>query len=312
MNIIPRIGIIGGSGLGNALLAAGAGDASAQVADIDTPFGKPSAPISLMQWPGEGGGIPIAFLARHGIGHTIPPSAVPFRANIYALKAVGCRWVIASGAVGSLREEIAPRDLVLVDQFIDKTYRRAGTFFDELGGGAVHVEFAEPVCPVLHGILKTAAAGASLKIAKIHTKGTYVCMEGPAFSTRAESLMHRQWGGDLIGMTALPEAKLAREAEISYALIALATDYDCWKPHPVGGAGGGQTKLALLQEIIGHMHAATDNALALIKAAVPLLWERRVEEFPPHKALELAIWTDKSAIPAPVKKRLELLWFRYV
>jgi 5'-methylthioadenosine phosphorylase len=309
MNTEPRIGIIGGSGLGNALLAANASDSRAQTVDVDTPFGKPSAPITLASWEQGGGlGVPIAFLARHGLGHTIPPSAVPFRANIYALKAVGCRWIIASGAVGSLREEIAPRDLVLVDQFIDKTYRRVGTFFDELGGGAVHVEFSEPVCPVLHNILKSAATGANLGVSRIHPKGTYVCMEGPAFSTRAESLMHRQWGGDLIGMTAMPEAKLAREAEISYALIALATDYDCWKPHPPTG----QSKLALLQEIIGHMHAATDNALALIKAAVPYLWERRTEEFPPHKALELAIWTDKNAIPAPVKKRLELLWSKYL
>src|SRR3954469_5099766 len=133
-----RIGIIGGSGLGNALVAQHAG---AQVVDSDTPFGKPSAPITLA----EMAGVPIAFLARHGIGHTIPPSAVPFRANIWALKALGCRWIIASGAVGSLREEIVPRDLVLVDQFIDRTSRRAASFFEEAGGGAVHVEFAEPV-----------------------------------------------------------------------------------------------------------------------------------------------------------------------
>ena len=304
MNLEPRIGIIGGSGLGNALLASGSGDAHAQSADVDTPFGKPSAPLTLAQWDG----VPIAFLARHGVGHTLPPSVVPFRANIYALKAVGCRWIIASGAVGSLREEIAPRDLVLVDQVIDKTYRRAGTFFDEVGGGAVHVEFAEPVCRGLHGILREACGRAGLKGSTIHTRGTYVCMEGPAFSTRAESLMHRQWGGDLIGMTAMPEAKLAREAEISYALVALATDYDCWKPHPADG----QSKLALLQEIIGHMNAATDNALAMIKAAVPLVWGRRNEAFPAHKALELAIWTDKKAIPTPVKKRLELLWSQYV
>jgi 5'-methylthioadenosine phosphorylase len=185
-----------------------------------------------------------------------------------------------------------------------------GTFFDEesgVGGGAVHVEFAEPVCPVLHGILRMAAQKAGLNGSKTHARGTYVCMEGPAFSTRAESLMHRQWGADLIGMTALPEAKLAREAEMSYALIALATDYDCWKPHTAG-----QGKLALLTEIIGHMNAATENALALVKAAVPLLWEKRGEEFPAHKALELAIWTDKKAIPTPVKKKLELLWGRYV
>ncbi|HVT81095.1 MAG TPA: S-methyl-5'-thioadenosine phosphorylase [Phycisphaerae bacterium] len=303
----PRIGIIGGSGLGNALLAANKTNTLAQVQEFDTPFGKPSAPVTLAEWEG----VPIAFLARHGIGHTIPPSAVPYRANIWALKAAGCKWIMASGAVGSLREEIAPRDLVLVDQFIDRTYRRVGTFFDEAGGGAVHVEFAEPICAGMHGILKEAAAKAGLKGSRIHTQGTYVCMEGPAFSTRAESLMHRQWGGDLIGMTAMPEAKLAREAEISYGLIALATDYDCWKPH-AGAGGAGQSKQALLSEIIGHMHAATENALLLVKAAVPLLWSRREEEFASHKALELAIWTDKAAIPAGTKKRLELIWGRYV
>jgi 5'-methylthioadenosine phosphorylase len=298
-----RIAIIGGSGLGNTLLAAGKASGTPRMAEIDTPFGKPSAPVMLTEWEG----VPIAFLARHGIGHTIPPSAIPFRANIYALKAAGCKWIIASGAVGSLREEIAPRDLVLVDQFIDKTTRRAGTFFDELGSGAVHVELAEPVCGGLHGILKEAAAKADLQGSRVHAAGTYVCMEGPAFSTRAESLMHRGWGGDLIGMTAMPEAKLAREAEISYGLIALATDYDCWKPHTPG-----QSKQALLSEILGHMHAATENALALVKAAVPLLWSRRGEEFAAHRALELAIWTDKAAIPAGVKKRLELIWGRYV
>jgi len=289
--------------LGNALLAANKADTHAQTQDFDTPFGKPSAPLTLATWEG----VPIAFLARHGVGHTIPPSAVPYRANICALKAAGCKWIIASGAVGSLREEIAPRDLVLVDQFIDKTYRRVGTFFDEPGGGAVHVEFAEPICPGMHGVLQKAAEKADLKGSRIHTRGTYVCMEGPAFSTKAESLMHRQWGGDLIGMTAMPEAKLAREAEISYGLIALATDYDCWKPHATG-----QSKQALLSEIIGHMHAATGNALTLVKAAVPLLWAKRQEEFASHKALELAIWTDKAAIPAAVKKRLELIWGRHV
>jgi 5'-methylthioadenosine phosphorylase len=298
---LPRIGIIGGSGLGNALLAAG--DATAQPVELDTPFGKPSAPVILAEW----GGIPIAFLARHGVGHTLPPTAVPYRANIWALKALNCQWIIASGAVGSLQEQIAPRDLVLVDQIIDKTTRRAGTYFDEPGGGAVHVEFAEPICPMLRKLVYEAAEAADLKGSKLHSQGTYVCMEGPAFSTRAESLMHRSWGGDLIGMTAMPEAKLAREAELSYALIALATDYDCWKPH----AGEGQSKQALLAEIIGHMHAATDNALALVKAAVPHIWAHRGDDFPAHRALELAVWTDKAKIPQATRQRLDLLWGKY-
>jgi 5'-methylthioadenosine phosphorylase len=294
----PRVGIIGGSGLGNELVAAGVG----APADIDTPFGKPSAPLMLGAWEG----VPIAFLARHGIGHTIPPSAVPYRANIWALKAAGCRWVIASGAVGSLREEIAPRDLVLCDQAIDRTVHRASTFFDQ-PGAAVHVEFADPFCQQLRTLLLAAARNLDLRGAKVHDHGAYVCMEGPAFSTRVESRMHRQWGGDLIGMTALPEAKLAREAELSYALVALATDYDCWKPHDASLG-----KQELLKEIIGHMHAATDNALALIRAALPLLWARREEQWPAHRALELAIWTAPEHIPAATKKRLELLWRRYV
>lgn len=300
-----RIGIIGGSGLGEALLAAG--NAQSQTLNPSTPFGTPSSPLILSDWISpEGEAIPIAFLARHGIGHTIPPSAIPFRANIWALKAAGCRWIVASGAVGSLREHIAPRDLVLVDQLIDKTHRRAGTFFDQIGGGAVHVEFADPVCPRLHAILQQAAANSPRGGATIHDRGTYVCMEGPAFSTRAESLMHQKWGGDLIGMTACPEAQLAREAQISYALIALATDYDCWKLcDPAKG------KTALLQEIISNMQAATQNALALLKAVVPMVWQARDEQFAAHRALELAIWTDKSRIPEETRERLGLLWGEY-
>ena len=293
-----RIGIIGGSGLGNALVAAG----GAESVEVGTPFGEASAPIMLGEW----GGVPVAFLARHGVGHTILPSGVNYRANIWALKAVGCRWILASGAVGSLREEIAPRDLVVVDQVIDKTVRRVGTFFEEVGA-AVHVEFAEPFCGKLRGILQSAADG--LPAIKVHSAGTYVCMEGPAFSSRAESLMHRGWGGDLIGMTAMPEAKLAREAEISYALIALATDYDCWRPHV---HKPGETRQTLLAEILGHMHHATENALALIKAAVPLVWERRAEDFEAHRALELAIWTEKSRIAAEQKERFGLLWSKYM
>jgi 5'-methylthioadenosine phosphorylase len=291
-----RIGIIGGSGLGTALLAAGVG----KPVEFETPFGKPSAALVVGEWEGA----PIAFLPRHGTGHTIPPSAVPYRANIWALKAAGCRWIVASGAVGSLREEIAPRSLVIPDQVIDRTSRRVGTFFDE-PGAAVHVEFAEPFCPKMRRILN--GIGASVNGIAVRNGGTYVCMEGPAFSTKAESLMHRQWGGDLIGMTAMPEAKLAREAEIAYGLVALATDYDCWRPH-VGGAN----KQALLAEIIENMHAATDNALKLIRAALPEIWARRGETFEAHRALELAIWTGKEKIPAALKERLGLLWGRYV
>ena len=307
-----RIGIIGGSGLGNALLAQlNGGGGGAETRAINTPFGPPSADPILMDLHG----VPVAFLARHGIGHTLAPSHVPYRANIFALKSLGCQWILASGAVGSLQEHIAPRDLVVPDQVIDRTFRRVPTFFDPpsalegtQGGGAVHVEFAEPFCPQLRQII-LASAPFMRGGCKIHPKGTYICMEGPAFSTRAESLLHKSWGADLIGMTAMPEAKLAREAEISYALIALATDYDCWKPHPPHLAGG--TKLSLLTEIIGHLNAATENALKLIEAALPHVWAAREQDFATHHALELAIWSDKARIDPVQRQRLDLLWGKY-
>ena len=213
------IGIIGGTGLGDALAEH---LVDAEFHDIETPFGKPSTAICV----GRLGKKQVAFLNRHGKGHKLSPSEVPFAANIFALKKLGVHTVIGSGAAGSLREEIAPGDLVIVDQFIDKTFRRTNSFFG--GFGAVHCEMAEPVCGRLRKKLLNAAKDTDIKT---YPKGTYVCMEGPQFSTRAESLMHRAWGGDLIGMTAMPEAKLAREAQICYAMVALASDYDCWRPH---------------------------------------------------------------------------------
>jgi 5'-methylthioadenosine phosphorylase len=306
----PRIAIIGGSGLGNALLERAQGTP----VKVETPFGPPSADPILMDWSG----VPIVFLARHGVGHVFNPSQVPYRANIYALKSLGCQWILASGACGSLQQEISPRDLVVPDQIIDKTYRRVSSFFDHAdadpaaggggrGGGVVHIEFADPFCSRLREILLDTSESVDLIAARVHSAGTYVCMEGPAFSTRAESLLHRSWGAHLIGMTAMPEARLAREAEISYAMVALATDYDCWKPHEAG-----PSKQALLSEIIGHLHAATSNALKLIEAAIPHIWAARTQDFPAHRALELAIWSDKSRIPAAEKARLELLWGKYV
>ena len=203
-----KVGIIGGSGLGDALC----GRTEGREVRVSTPFGEPSDAIVEARW----GATPIALLNRHGPGHRINPSNVNYRANVYALKAVGCTHIIASGAVGSLRERIAPRDLVIPDQIIDKTYRRQPTFYDE--SLAAHVEFSSPFCPVLREHL---LACADQVAAKVHDGGTYVCMEGPAFSTRAESELHRAWGGDLIGMTVSPEAKLAREAEIAYAIVCL-------------------------------------------------------------------------------------------
>lgn len=321
-----KVGIIGGSGMGDALGAKAEGHRH----EIDTPFGKPSDAIVEMNWEG----LPVYFLSRHGAGHVLGPTQVPFRANIFALKTLGVTHLIASGAVGSLRDEFKPRDLVIADQIIDKTSKRAGTFFEH---AAVHVEFAEPFCPVLRQILveqasaqqnaeqaRSAQAGngeSSAPSFTVHQRGCYVCMEGPTFSTRAESLMHRLWGGDLIGMTAMPEAKLAREAEMAYALVALVTDYDCWRKTPAKAVapasspepGRGADASKLLEEIIANLSAASDNAVALIRRAIGHMAAHRdsLAPSPAHDALKLAIWSDKSRLPADEVERLAPLWIKY-
>jgi 5'-methylthioadenosine phosphorylase len=283
-----KVGVIGGSGLGDALCA----QTKCEAVEVNTPFGSPSDRIVTTVWEGT----EVAILNRHGPGHSIPPSSVNYRANIYALKAMGCTHVIASGAVGSLRHEIRPKDLVIPDQIIDKTYRRVPTFFDEL---AVHVEFALPFCPVLRKHLLSCAPAVA---AKVHDGGTYICMEGPAFSTRAESEMHRAWGGHLIGMTAMPEAKLAREAELSYALVCLPSDYDCWRP-----AAPDLDKHELLMEIINNLKAATKNAIDLIQVAVARFAAIAEVPSPAHGALDLAIWTARDKIPTALKAKLGVL-----
>ncbi|MFO0837775.1 MAG: S-methyl-5'-thioadenosine phosphorylase [Phycisphaerae bacterium] len=288
------IGLIGGTGLGEALLGDAAGGKDRRV---DTPFGQPSGPIRVVKWQGR----ELAILARHGEGHTLNPSQVPYRANIYALKSLGVTHILASGAVGSLREHVHPRELVVPDQIIDKTYRRSPTFFDE--GLAVHCEFAQPYCPTLRQAVLDQIPRTGLGV---HGKGTYVCMEGPAFSTQAESHMHRAWGGDLIGMTTMPEAKLAREAEMCYALIALVTDYDCWKPHQPG-----VSKQALLAEIIGHLNAATANAVMLMRATVEALARSPLPSCECRQALELAIWTDRKLIDRAAASRYGVLLKKY-
>jgi 5'-methylthioadenosine phosphorylase len=333
-----KIGLIGGTGLGEALLD-GAGGVRH---DVETPFGRASDSIVETQWDG----IDVLILNRHGPGHLLQPSGVPFRANIFALKQLGCTHIIASGAVGSLRQEFAPRDLVVPDQVIDKTFRRAGTFYEK---AAVHVEFAEPFCPVLRRVLieegshefaapaggvagaNSASAAAAVhggsgeapaRGALVHGRGCYVCMEGPAFSSRAESLMHRLWGGDLIGMTAMPEAKLAREAEIPYAQVSLVTDYDCWRNKPAGSASEGNSAAApqpgadpavLLQEILANVRAATENATRLIRRTLRRLAADGsiLETCPARTALRLAIWSDKSRVDPEEIRRLGPLWGRY-
>ncbi len=284
------VGIIGGTGLGDALAER---LTDVKFRDVKTPFGKPSTAIML----GTFGKRQIAFLNRHGRGHKLSPCEVPYTANIFALKKLGVRVVISSGAVGSLRAKIAPGNLVIVDQFIDKTFRRAGTFFG--GFAAVHCEMSEPVCPRARGVLIDTAKKGGVKA---HPKGTYVCMEGPQFSTRAESLMHRAWGGDLIGMTAMPEAKLAREAQICYALIALVSDYDCWQKH-----NSKKSKQSLLKEIIANLGTATDNCLKLLQAVLSSEHELGGKDCSCRKSLDLAVWTNPKEIkPADRKKLKEL------
>jgi 5'-methylthioadenosine phosphorylase len=291
-----RLGVIGGTGLGQLLVADGG-----KRHNVQTPFGPPSDAILQTEWNGVG----VLLLSRHGPGHLIPPTQIPFRANIFALKQLGCTHIIATGACGSLRQEFKPRDLVVPDQVIDRTHRRPSTFFEN---AAVHVEFAEPFCPVLRRILLEAGAPTPP-----HDRGCYVCMEGPAFSTRAESLMHRLWGGDLIGMTAMPEAKLAREAEIPYALIALVTDYDSWKSKPADAPAQPVDAGELLKEITANLQAVSAAAMDLIRRAIgriaadpaPLL------ACPARNALQWAIWSEKSRIPSAEIQKLLPLWGKY-
>jgi len=304
-----KIGLIGGSGLGAALAAQSTGGARHE---LDTPFGRPSDAIIETAWAG----VPVLVLNRHGPGHLLNPSQVPYRANIFALKQLGCTHILASGAVGSLREEFAPRHLVIPDQIIDKTHKRPASFFER---SAVHVEFAEPFCPVLRQILLEAGNGTEFPV---HGRGCYVAMEGPAFSTRAESLMHRLWGGDLIGMTCMPEAKLAREADIAYALVALVTDYDCWSQKPTAQPAQPEKKdepaakpdpFVLLKEIIANLEAASNHAIKLMQRTVELMASKPREqlESPAHHALRLGIWSDKTKIAADEVQRLAPLLMKY-
>jgi len=299
-----KLAIIGGSGLGDAL-----GSEQGTAHTLDTPFGKPSGPIVEVQW----GGAPVLMLQRHGDGHVCNPSAVPYRANLFALKTLGVTHILASGATGSLREHLHPGELVIVDQVIDKTFKRPNTFYEN---AAVHVELAEPFCPVMRRWLVQAARRLNTQQPglNIHDGGTYVCMEGPAFSTRAESEMHRQWGGDLIGMTVMPEARLAREAEIAYAMIAMPTDYDCWKPHTLGtpaAPGSSNEPSALLEEIIGNLKRATAANIALMKEALSDPSVLLDQPSPAHEALALGIWSDKSKIDPQEIQRLGPLWGRH-
>jgi len=287
------IGIIGGSGLGESLADTPGLTINGEERP-DTPFGAPSAPITI----GSIGGVQILMLKRHGEGHVLNPSAVPYRANIFALKALGCTHIIASGATGSLREHITPGDVVVCDQLIDRTTHRTRTFYER---AAVHVEFADPFCPVMRRWLLDAASATT--DVTVHNGGTYICMEGPSFSTRAESHMHRAMGADVVGMTALPEARLAREAEIAYALLALPTDYDCWRERPDEASDQ-----SLIAEIIGNLTRATEASINVISAALSSIDMLLATPSPAHEALALGVWTSPHLIPDDERERLAPLW----
>ena len=282
-----KIGVIGGTGLYDI-----EGITDVEEVDINTPFGKPSDSIGI----GRLGGVGIAFLPRHGRGHRISPAEVPSRANIYALKSLGVEYIIAINSCGSFKEEIKPGHLLIPDQIIDRTRNRVNTFFGD--GIVAHIQFADPFCPVLSQVLYQAALEAG---ATVHKGGTFIAMEGPAFSTRAESRLYRSWGADIIGMTVLPEAKLAREAEICYAIIACVTDYDSWhetnEPVSIGA-------------IMATMRRNIENAKETIKLAAGRIPE--VRDCDCASALRPAIVTAPELIPAEQKQKLDLLIGKYI
>ena len=281
------IGIIGGSGLYNI-----EGIKDIKTVSIETPFGKPSDSYTAGSLEGR----KVAFLPRHGKGHTILPSELNFRANIYGMKMLGVEHVIAVSAVGSMREEIKPLDIVIPDQFFDRTRGRISTFFGE--GIVGHVSFADPVCETLANTLYNAAKSVG---ARVHKGGTYLCIEGPLFSTRAESNVYRQWGVSVIGMTNLQEAKLAREAEICYSTLAMATDYDCWH---VG------EEAVTLEMIIGNLNKNAETAKHILKAAIPKIELKR--NCACATAVQNAIVTNKDLIPENTKKKLDILFGKYL
>ncbi len=286
-----KIGVIGGSGLYKM-------DALQDVREvnINTPFGNPSDAFII----GSLAGTSVAFLARHGRNHHLLPSDLPFCANIHGMKQLGVEYIISASAVGSLQAEVKPLDLVIPDQFIDRTKNRASTFFGE--GIVAHIGFGDPICPHLAKILGEAVASLNLPDVTLHREGTYLCMEGPAFSTKAESNLYRSWGATVIGMTNIPEAKLAREAEIAYATLALVTDYDCWHP---------DHDHVTVEMVIENLHRNATNAQKVIQETV-----RRLGENPPmsaaHSALKHAILTPLDKVSSQTKEKLGLLLQKYI
>jgi 5'-methylthioadenosine phosphorylase len=284
---MPRVGVLGGSGLYEMEELKDVEEVS-----VNTPFGLPSDRYVL----GKLGEVELVFLPRHGRGHRILPSHLNYRANIFGMKKLGVEWIISVSAVGSMKEEIEPGHIVIIDQFFDRTRQRPNTFF---GDGIVgHVAFADPVCPVLRGTLLDAARASG---ATVHDGGTYLCIEGPQFSTRAESQIFRSWGVDVIGMTNLPEARLAREAEICYATIALCTDYDCWHE---------SEEDVTIEAVLETMRRNVSTAQAIIREAVSRFPLKR--DCPCAEALKDAIMTPAELIPPTTRQALELLIGKYI
>lgn len=282
-----RLGIIGGSGFYGM-----DGLTNTRSTSLDTPFGSPSADYVI----GDLDGQPVAFLPRHGDGHTIPPTNLNVKANIWGFKSLGVEWLVSVSAVGSMREEIKPLDVVVPDQLFDRTRERDTTFFNE-AGLVVHVSFAEPFCPTLGSLVASSAAAAG---ATVHRGGTYICIEGPQFSTRAESKIFRGWGVDVIGMTAIPEAKMAREAEMHYATLAMSTDYDVWKGETVS-----------IEMVVANLGKNVEMA----KSAVRGLAQHVVdldESCGCQIALRTAIMTRPEKIPAELRAKHELLIGKYL
>ncbi len=282
-----EIGIIGGSGLYSM-----PGVTDAQEVRLQTPFGEPSDAYTVGTLEGR----KVAFLARHGRGHRILPTELNFRANIHGMKQLGVERILSVSAVGSLKEEHKPTDFVIPDQFYDRTKQRISTFFGE--GVVAHISFGDPVCPELAELVEGAC-----KTAKVVGKrgGTYVCMEGPQFSTKAESNVYRSWGADVIGMTNLQEAKLAREAEICYVTIAMVTDYDCWHP---------EHDAVTIDQIVAVLHQNAANAQEVVRqsvAAMPATASCKCSS-----ALQFAMLTDKSTIPAATKEKIKLILGKYL
>jgi 5'-methylthioadenosine phosphorylase len=283
----PTIGIIGGSGLYSM-----PGFEAQEEVLLDSPWGRPSDPYIVGRLAGK----EVAFLSRHGRGHRTSPSELNFRANIYGFKSLGVERIISLSAVGSLKEEHAPLKFVIPDQFFDRTRGRVSTFFGD--GLVAHISFADPVCPQLSEVVHQACKQTAVACAK---GGTYLCMEGPAFSTKAESNVYRSWGMDVIGMTNLQEAKLAREAEICYVTVAMVTDYDCWHE---------EHDAVTVTDILANLNHNAENACKIVAATVASMPSKR--ECKCESALAHALITDPKAVPPATRKKLELLVGKYL